>query len=72
MVEAKTNSLNWASIISAALLCVIAGLGVGIVIKDVLHGHGQAISALYGIVSGIFTAAAIVIFLFAWSLLKQK
>ncbi len=72
MVEAKTNDLNWAAIILAAILCAIAGLGVGIVIRDVLYEHGQAISAIYGIVSGVFIAVAIVIFMFALSALKHK
>lgn len=71
-MEAKTNDFNWAVIISTAIFCIIAGLGAGIVIKDVLHGHGQAISAGYGIVSGVFIAAAAVIFMFVLSALKQK
>jgi uncharacterized membrane protein len=71
METIQRNDLNWFTVIIVALFCLLAGLGVGLVVKDIGHSHGQVMSALYGIVASIFFAVAVIIYMYASSKTKK-
>lgn len=71
MEAIQRNDLNWFSVIIAAIFCLLAGLGVGLVIKEIGSSLGQAISVLYGITASIFFAIAIVIYMYVYSTIRK-
>lgn len=70
-MESK-SSFRWTHVIITAIFCIIAGFGGGIVIKNILAGHGGWIVAGYGISAGIFIATASVILMYVLPFLTEK
>ncbi len=71
METIQRKDLNWFSVVIATIFCILAGLGVGLVIKEIGYSVGQPISVLYSIVASIFFAIAIVIYMYVYSTIKK-
>lgn len=70
-MQESRNDLKWGSVIVSIILCLLGGLGLGIVIKNNWEHLGQTISSVYGIVASVFFAVALIIFMYVSSLVKK-
>jgi len=70
-MESK-SSFRWTHVITAAIFCIVASFGGGIVIKNILAEHSGWIVAGYGISAGIFIAIAVIALMYALSFLTEK
>lgn len=70
-MEASRNGFNWFPVVIATIFSLLAGLGLGIVIRNNWEHLGQSISIIYGIAASVFFAIALIIFMYASSVLKK-
>ena len=55
------HAFHWPSVILVMLFCLLAALGGGLTVRNVLTSHAAWILPFYGLVGGIFVAFGAVI-----------
>lgn len=70
MSEVK-NNMNWSITIVGVVFCILAGIGAGSSVQNVLHAKPGWVLPVYAVVTGVFTGLGALVLLTILSSLKK-
>lgn len=69
---AAENSFSWRNVIILAMFCIVAALGGGVIVRNILHDYGAWKAVGYGAAAGIFIAVFAIILMQVLSSLREQ